>query len=127
MRWRRRTDDARRMKGDPPPTYAQLVAEIRLTQAALAKAEEVAANLRHQCDGLIRENARLRARALPQLAPLAVRRWTPVDEAAIDMVPDPGLSMRVDEDVTPYIPDYGVPATEDPTVLDYDPWKDQTR
>lgn len=46
----------------------------------------------------------MRERLLPQLTPLAV-----------------------DEDVTPYIPDYGVPATEDPTVLDYDPWKDQTR
>lgn len=59
-RWRARTDDARRIKGDPPPTYTQLLAEIRQTQAALALAEQLATNLRHQVDGLIAENARLR-------------------------------------------------------------------
>lgn len=47
-RWLRRTDDARRTKGDPPPTYAQLMADIRQTQAALALAEQIAGNLRHQ-------------------------------------------------------------------------------
>lgn len=59
-RWLRRSDDARRIKGDPPPTYAQLWADIREIRAALALAEQIAGNLRHQCDGLERENARLR-------------------------------------------------------------------
>ena len=59
-RWLRRADDARRTKGDPPPTYAQLMADIREIKAALALAEQIAGNLRHQCDGLERENARLR-------------------------------------------------------------------
>lgn len=61
MRWGRRTDDARRMKGDPPPTYQQLLDGRQVMQAAVNRAEEMALNLRHQCDGLIRENDGLRA------------------------------------------------------------------
>lgn len=60
MRWHRREDDARRMKGDPPPTYAQLL--------ALAKQQgEIIRNLCHQRDELKAEVRALRAAALPQL------------------------------------------------------------
>ena len=59
-RWRARTDDARRTKGDPPPTYAQLLAQVRAAQETAADLMQQAANLRVQSDHLIAENARLR-------------------------------------------------------------------
>lgn len=59
-RWRARTDDARRTKGDPPPTYAQLLAQVRAAQEMAADLMQQAANLRVQSDHLIAENARLR-------------------------------------------------------------------
>lgn len=53
MKWLRRTDDARRMKGDPPPTVEQLLVQTK-------QQGDIIRSLRHQCDGLIAENAQLR-------------------------------------------------------------------
>lgn len=107
MKWRRRTDDARRIKGDPPPTYAQLM-------AAIAEAEEAAVNLRHQCDGLIRDNDGLRAqnRALREsnLRLLndanQMRQRLPRLELGLDVGESKsgGRKLDVDPDVTrPYV------------------------
>jgi hypothetical protein len=79
-RWLRRTDDARRMKGDPPPTYAQLEARVR----ALAV-----------------ENARLRT--------VVAEKTQYVEHLALDLAEARGApkpaSVAVDEDVTrAYVP-----------------------
>jgi hypothetical protein len=61
MRWARRTDDARRTKGDPPPTYAQLQATVANLTGLVRQQGEIVRNLRSQVDGLMVENAGLRA------------------------------------------------------------------
>lgn len=57
MKWLRRTDQARRTKGEPPPTTEQLTATIK-------RQGEIIRKRRHQCDGLITENAELRQHPL---------------------------------------------------------------
>ena len=52
-RWRARTDDARRIKGDPPPTVGQLLILVK-------QQGEINRNLRSQVDGLTRVNKELR-------------------------------------------------------------------
>ena len=52
-RWRARTDDARRTKGDPPPTVDQLLALVK-------QQGEINRNLRSQVDGLNAVNKELR-------------------------------------------------------------------
>lgn len=53
MKWLRRTDNARRTKGDPPPTYAQLEAKV-------ARLEEQKALLVEECNNLDTRNIHLR-------------------------------------------------------------------
>lgn len=70
-RWRARTDDARRTKGDPPPTVGQLLILVK-------QQGEINRNLRSQVDALTDENKRLRA----QVAEVAEDRdvvWTLAD------------------------------------------------
>ncbi len=59
-RWRQRTDDPRRTKGEPALTYEQLLAQVEALEAKAQSLVEPAVNLRKQCDNLIVENARLR-------------------------------------------------------------------
>lgn len=59
-RWRTRTDDARRTKGDPPPTYDQLLAQVRETEAKARALLEPALKLRNERDQLAQENVWLR-------------------------------------------------------------------
>lgn len=93
--WQARTDYARRIKGDPPPTVDELLAMVKQQGEAIRYLQQRARVASSRTPTVV----------LPQLTPLAV-----------------------DEAVTrPYIPAYGVPATEDPTVLEHDPWKDETR
>ena len=94
-RWLRRADDARRTKGDPPPTYAQLWAEIREIKAALALAEQIAGNLRHQCDGLERENARLRL--------AGAEKSEYAEELALELAKATGLDPPDPDPARPYI------------------------
>lgn len=58
--WASRTDAARRTKGDPPPTYAQLETTVAALTATLKTQGEIIRNLRSQVDGLIAENRELR-------------------------------------------------------------------
>jgi hypothetical protein len=60
MRWLRRTDDARRTKGDPPASYAQLEERLREQRGDYDDLVDVVTSLRKQCDNLIVANARLR-------------------------------------------------------------------
>lgn len=58
--WASRTDAARRTKGDPPPTYAQLETTVAALTATLKTQGEIIRSLRSQADGLIAENTKLR-------------------------------------------------------------------
>ena len=58
--WGPRTDDARRTKGDPPPTYAQLETTVATLTVTLKTQGDIIRSLRSQVDGLIVENTKLR-------------------------------------------------------------------
>lgn len=94
MRWRRRTDDARRTKGDPPPTVDQLLVTVR-------QQGELVRYLGQQRAELLVENARLRderAEYVGQLTRLVTENGWLIDAAE---------PFAVDEDVTrAYVPEY---------------------
>jgi len=116
-RWRQRTDHARRTKGDPPPTYAQLEERLRAQQVDYDDLVDVAVNLRKQCDGLIIENARLRV--------LVGEKTEYVEELAADLAkaqsdPKPTLREERLSGRFPAWPEYTYEATYQPPATDGD-------
>lgn len=117
MRWLRRTDDARRIKGDPPPTYQQLVDKVaELEQARLA--------LAHQCELLDERNAQLRGqnKTLRESNLRLLNDANLLRQRLPRLAEDPRRPMphlELDPDVTrPYV--------REPIDM-YDAWKDELR
>lgn len=97
MRWARRTDDARRTKGDPPPTYAQLQATVDTLTGLVRQQGEIVRNLRSQVDGLTRENVRLRLGVEAAESKPDGRELDP-DPTRLYVLPDYGIDHRKGEE-----------------------------
>lgn len=113
MRWARRTDDARRTKGDPPPTYAQLQATVDTLTGLVRQQGEIIRNLRSQVDGLTAENARLRA-WLPNATVVATKpeQAAGLGVEAAESKPD-GRELDPDPTRLYVLPDYGIDHRKD--------------
>lgn len=105
--WRRRTDDARRIKGDPPPTYAQLEATVDTLTVLTRQQGGIIRNLRSQVDSLMVENAQLRAAELGVVAAESKPGGGKLDREMPRLELDPSPTRLY------VLPDYGIDHRKD--------------